>query len=94
MGLLHQIMKHNFIPSLLILASGVMALHYSTIIQLFECPTTIAHTGKSTTMNVVLSIMGMLLSFSKPAVAPESGEQSAFHELNGTFKCLLVLVGY
>ena len=61
----HQIMKHNFIPSILILASGMMALHYSTIIQSSECPTTIAngasHTGKSTTMNVVLSITGMLL---------------------------------
>ena len=65
MGLLRHIMKHNFIPSILILASGVMALHYSTINQSSECPTTIAngasHTGKSTTMNVVLSITGMLL---------------------------------
>ena len=66
--LLHAIMKHNFIPAILMVAGGVMALHYSTIIQSNGCPTIIANgpsqTGKSTAMNVALSVMGTLLQFS------------------------------
>ena len=65
MELLQHIMKHNFIPAILIIASGVMALHYSTIIQSSGCPIPVANgpsqTGKSTAMTVALSIMGKLV---------------------------------
>ena len=58
--LLRAIMKHNFLPAILIVAGGVM---YSTIIQSSGCPIIIANgpsqTKKSTSMNVVLPIMGI-----------------------------------
>lgn len=65
--ILRAIMKHNFIPSILVVAGGVMSLHYSTIIRSNGCPTIIANgpsqTGKSTAMNVALSIMGTFMQF-------------------------------
>ena len=60
--LLRTVLKHNFILGILMVAGGVMALHYSTIIQCSGCPTVIANgvsqTGKSTALAVALSIMG------------------------------------
>lgn len=62
--LLRAIMKHNFIPSLLVVAGGVLALHYSTIIESSGCPVIVANgpaqTGKTTAIKVALSLMGML----------------------------------
>ena len=59
---LKAIMKHNFIPSLLVVAGGIVALHYSSIIQLSGCPTIVAfgpsQTGKTTAIRVALAISG------------------------------------
>lgn len=64
---LSVVMKHNFIQSILILAGGVMALHYRQVIQVNSgCPAIIAagpsETGKSTSIKCALSLTGMLFS--------------------------------
>ena len=61
---LSAVMKHNFIQSILILAGGVMALHYQQVIKVNSgCPAIIAagpsETGKSTYIKCALSLTGM-----------------------------------
>ena len=56
-------MKHNFIPSLVVIAGSVMALHYSAVIRVNSgCPAVIAagpaETGKSTAIKSGLSLTG------------------------------------
>lgn len=60
---LRIIMKHNFHSAMLVLAGGVMCLHYSTITRVYKgCPTILAtgpaETGKSTAVAAALSIAG------------------------------------
>ena len=62
--LLRVIMKHNFVPSILMVAGAVMTLHYSSLVrQPTGCPTIVAvgpsQSGKSTALRVALSIVGM-----------------------------------
>ena len=61
---LKAIMKHNFSSSLLVVAGGIVALHYSSIIQLSGCPTIVAfgpsETGKTTAIRVALAISGVV----------------------------------
>ena len=61
---LKVVMKHNFVPSILIIAGGVMALHYQQVIKVNSgCPTILAmgpsETGKSTSIKCALSLTGM-----------------------------------
>lgn len=62
-------MKHNFLSSLLVVAGGVMSLHYSTITKEYGgCPIVIAvgpsETGKTTALTAALSLSGMhILSY-------------------------------
>lgn len=58
-------MKHNFFPSLFVIASFGLALHYTTIQQKFKfCPVPIAFgkpgTGKTTALKCGLAILGAL----------------------------------
>lgn len=54
--LLRVVMKHNFYSSVLVLAGGVMALHYQTLQSLGGCPTIVAYgPGKSTSLSAALS---------------------------------------
>ena len=67
LSLMRLSMKHNYISALLVLAGGVMALHYSTITTLFAgCPVVVAlgpaETGKTTALKAALSITGLLSS--------------------------------
>ena len=60
-------LKHNFISGLLVMAGGVMSLHYLTLTKLFAgCPTVVclgpAETGKTTSIKAALSLMGMFYS--------------------------------
>lgn len=61
---LASVMKHNFISSLLILAGGVMQLHYSKLQLLGGCPIIVAQgrseTGKSTALRTALALLGIL----------------------------------
>lgn len=62
---LKVIMKHNFFPSLLMIASFSLALHYTTIQQKFKfCPVPIAFgkpgTGKTTALKCGLAMLGAL----------------------------------
>ena len=62
--LLRIIMKHNFAPSILMVAGALMSLHYSSLIlNSTGCPTVVAlgpsQSGKSTALRVALSIIGM-----------------------------------
>lgn len=61
---LHTIMRHNFIASILMIGGAVMSLHYRTILEStsYGCPTIIAQgpcqTGKSTSIAIALSLFG------------------------------------
>lgn len=62
-NLLRVTLKHNFPNALLILAGGVMALHYQTVTKLCKgCPAVVAigppETGKSTALAAALAISG------------------------------------
>ncbi len=62
-NLLKTVMKHNFHSTLLVLAGGIMALHYKTITKTCKgCPTVIAYgpaeTGKSTAIVAALGMTG------------------------------------
>ena len=62
-GLLRTILKHNFFSSVLVVAGGIMALHYITITQMCKgCPTIIAvgqpETGKTTALTCAVAITG------------------------------------
>ena len=57
------ILKHNFVPGLIVVSGVIMAFHYSTIKEIFGgCPITVAigesETGKSTTIRAALSLFG------------------------------------
>jgi len=57
-------MRHNFLSSSLIVAGGVMSLHYCSITKEHSgCPIVIAvgpsETGKMTALTAVLSITGL-----------------------------------
>lgn len=62
---LQRNMLHNFIPSLLVVGSFAMALHYRTIVeQLIFCPVPLAFgrssgTGKTTAMRCGLALLGV-----------------------------------
>ena len=64
MSLMEITLKHNYISSLLVLAGGVMSLHYSTLTATYSgCPITVAlgpaETGKTTAVKAALAITGM-----------------------------------
>jgi len=56
-------LKHNFISSVLVIAGGVMALHYKTLANVFGgCPIVVclgpSETGKTTALKAALSLTG------------------------------------
>lgn len=58
-----KIGKHNFIPTLLVMARTVLSFHYECIVEMYGgCPITVAvgdpETGKSTALRAGLSIFG------------------------------------
>lgn len=58
------VMKHNFNSAMLVLAGGIMTVHFQTVAKLFKgSPTILAvgppETGKSTAVAVALGIAGM-----------------------------------
>lgn len=60
---LEIILKHNFLPGLIVVSGVIMAFHFSTIKEMFGgCPITVAigesETGKSTTIRAALSLFG------------------------------------
>lgn len=60
---LKDVMRHNFVPSLLVLGASAMALHYNTIIQTYmHCPIPVVYgppaTGKTTALRCGLSLLG------------------------------------
>lgn len=60
---LEIICKHNFLPTLTVIAGVVMTFHYATIKDVFGgCPITVAmgdsETGKSTALKAALSLFG------------------------------------
>ena len=60
---LEIILKHNFLPGLIVVSGAIMAFHFSTIKEMFGgCPITVAigesETGKSTTIRAALSLFG------------------------------------
>lgn len=62
--LLKVALKHNFYSSLLVLAGGVMSLHYSSIVTEYSgCPIIVAtgeaETGKSTAITASLCMLGI-----------------------------------
>ena len=63
-SILEVTMRHNFLSSLLIVAGGVMSLHYTSITKEYGgCPVVIAvgpsETGKTTALTAALSITGL-----------------------------------
>ena len=53
-------LKHNFIPSMLVVGGSVMSLHYSTMVEkLFFCPVPIAFSPKSGTGKTTAVKMGV-----------------------------------
>ena len=57
-------LKHNYISSLLVIAGGVLALHYKTLTKVYAgCPVVVcvgpSETGKSTAIKAALSLFGM-----------------------------------
>ena len=57
-------MKHNFVPSLLVIAGGILSFHYQQIVQCYGgCPLTFltgeSGTGKSTAIGAFLSMIGL-----------------------------------
>lgn len=62
---LMNVLKHNYISGLLVLAGGIMSLHYSSITMTFAgCPVVVAHgpaeTGKTTSIKATLAMLGLL----------------------------------
>ena len=62
-NLLHQVMKHNFYPSLIVVSGAILSFHYSTLTtSSFGCPIILAYgppeTGKSKTLNTALALVG------------------------------------
>ena len=60
---LEIILKHNFLPGLIVMSGVIMAFHFSTVKEMFGgCPITVAigqsETGKSTTIRAALSLFG------------------------------------
>ena len=60
------VQKHNFISSVLVIAGGVMSLHYKTLTQAYAgCPILVSHgpaeTGKTTAIKAALSLTGEVL---------------------------------
>ena len=47
-------LKHNYLAGLLMVSGGVMAMHYSKIVEVLSgCPIVVAsETGKSTSINL------------------------------------------
>ena len=65
-SLMEITLKHNYISSLLVVAGGVMSLHYSTLTSTYPgCPTTVAigpaETGKTTAIKAALAITGLFV---------------------------------
>lgn len=61
-------LKHNYISSLLVIAGGVLALHYKTLTKVYSgCPVVIcvgpSETRKSTAIKAALSLFGMYMYF-------------------------------
>ena len=62
-SMIESITKHNFVPSLLVIAGIALAFHYEAIVELYGgCPITVAtgesETGKSTAIRAGLSLFG------------------------------------
>lgn len=60
---LEVLCKHNFLPTLTVIAGAIMTFHYATIKDIFGgCPITVAmgdsETGKSTALKAALSLFG------------------------------------
>lgn len=60
---MEMIAKHNFIPSVLVMAGITLAFHYETILEMYGgCPITVAlgesETEKSTAIRAGLSLFG------------------------------------
>ena len=75
-------MGHNFIPSLLVMGSCAMALHYNTILGKFLfCPVPLAFgesgTGKTTALRCGLSIVGAYRRFFSKATVEKYAELSS-----------------
>lgn len=65
--LLNTCMKHNFIPSVLMIGASIMLFHFSTITKKYGgCPIPLAigppETGKSTAIKAALSLSGIVIS--------------------------------
>lgn len=60
------IMKHNFFASVIALSSSILAFHYSTLKDHLSCPLAVllgqSQTGKTTTLRLALSMIGMLMT--------------------------------
>ena len=64
MSLCRIALKHNYISSLLVIAGGVLALHYKTLTKVYAgCPVVVcvgpSETGKSTAIKAALSLFGL-----------------------------------
>lgn len=60
---LEIILKHNFLPGLIVVSGVIIAFHFSTVKEMFGgCPITVAigesETGKSTMIKAALSLFG------------------------------------
>ena len=60
---LEIILKHNFLPGLIVVSGVIIAFHFSTVKEMFGgCPITVAigesETGKSTMIKATLSLFG------------------------------------
>ena len=65
--MLQTVMQHNFFPSLFMCVGGILALHSVAVTKsrgCVGCPVVVAEgpsqTGKSTSLSVALSLLGML----------------------------------
>ena len=66
LNVLEVVMKHNFFSAVLVVAGGVLSLHYSTIVkEHVGCPIVVAfgtsETGKTTALTAALSLTGMYI---------------------------------
>ena len=66
LSVMQVVQKHNFISSILVVAGGVMSLHYKTLTQAYAgCPIVVSHgpaeTGKTTAIKAALSLTGEVL---------------------------------
>ena len=64
LNVLEVVMKHNFFSAVLVVAGGVLSLHYSTIVkEHIGCLVVVAfgpsETGKTTALTAALSLSGM-----------------------------------